>query len=338
MDTQQFDEPLAEDAERRKLFRDITSVILLLVCIFGAYIYYLLFIPPSNITYPVTLEIDQGMSVQQISKRTERTGLVRSDLILYATFTAFFDPTQIHAGLYLFEEPRSVFEVARKIASQEVDDKLITLTIPEGITVEQIADIASSVLPNFNREDYIKSNEGNEGYMFPDTYFVPESFTADDLRKLQSETFSQKVRPLEMEVSTSTLEKYRPVILASIIEREANDEESMRMVSGILRNRLDIGMALQADATIEYILDRPLSELTSAELANLLDETDSPYNSYLYPGLPPTAIGNPGLLAIDAALNPIETDYFYYLTDSEGNFHYAETLDEHNTNVQLYLR
>lgn len=102
--------------------------------------------------------------------------------------------------------------------------------------------------------------------------------------------------------------------LASIIEREANSPDSMKLVSSVLQNRLEIGMALQADASIEYVLDKPLKELTPEDL-----KIDSPYNTYLYTGLPPTPIGNPGLDAIMAVLQPAESEYFYYITDEEGS-------------------
>ena len=123
------------------------------------------------------------------------------------------------------------------------------------------------------------------------------------------------------------------IILASILEREANDEQSMKIVSGILQNRLKHGMALQVDASIEYVLDKSLSALTSEDL-----KIDSPYNTYLHTGLTPTPIGNPGLQAIDAVLHPAKTEYLYYITDADGHFHYAKTFEEHKRNVTKYLQ
>ena len=116
--------------------------------------------------------------------------------------------------------------------------------------------------------------------------------------------------------------EYEIITLASILEREANSAESMRMISGILQNRLEINMPLQVDASIEYDLDKPLHELTPTDLK----ERDTPYNTYLYSGLPPTPIGNPGQTAIEATLNPTESDYLFYVTDDESNFHYAHHL------------
>lgn len=305
----------------------------------GALLLYFLITPPSDARYPITLQVETGMSVRAIAHIAKVENVVRSELLLYALLTALNDPTNIHAGRYIFDAPKNSIQVAKKIANNEVDELLVTLTIPEGVSVKKIAEIATQMLPNFDSDSFIELATKNEGYLFPETYFVPETFTAADLFELQTTTFAERVAPLEMQASSTTFERAKEIIiLASIIEREANDETSMKMVSGILQNRLELGMALQADATIEYVLDTPLNELEPGKLAEHLKELDSPYNTYLYRGLPPTPIGNPGLMAIDAAFNPTPSEYLFYLTDNEGNFYYAETLTEHNNNVANYLR
>ena len=97
-------------------------------------------------------------------------------------------------------------------------------------------------------------------------------------------------------------------------------------------------MALQADASIEYVIETPLGELPPGQLAESLREIDSPYNTYLYPGLPPTPIGHPGMDAIMAVLEPADTEYFYYITGNDGEFYYAETYNQHLTNIERHLR
>ena len=147
------------------------------------------------------------------------------------------------------------------------------------------------------------------------------------------QTFNKETAPLLEKINQSKLNSEEILTLASILEREANSPESMRIVSGILQGRMEAGMPLQADASVENILDKPLKELTPDDL-----KVDSPYNTYLNRGLPPTPIGNPGIEAITAALEPTATDYVYYITDSEGNFHYAKTYNEHLDSVNRYLR
>jgi UPF0755 protein len=233
----------------------------------------------------------------------------------------------------VYPEPLNVWQVAERLTLASSAENLAAVTLPEGFTIEEFAELASTSLVDFDKELFIELGKGKEGYFFPDTYYLPNDFTAEELVELLSETYVQKTADLSEKIEAHSLTESEIIILASIIEREANTEESMRTVSGILQNRLEIGMALQADATMEYVLNRPLHQLEAGDL-----EIDSPYNTYLYRGLPPTPIGNPGLMAINAVLNPIESDFFYYLTDEDGNFYYAETFDEHRDNIDKYLR
>ena len=307
--------------------------LLIFALIAGIFFLYYLSTSPAFPEGGATLQIKRGMHVQQITEEAKRAGIVRSPLFLYAILTYSYDPTKIYAGTYRFEKPHSVFEVAHKLASSEVDDTHISITIPEGMTRKDIARIAVEKLPGFDTNTFLELTKNNEGYLFPETYFVPEEFAAPDLVALLAETFASELSVFAQDIQQSPFTEYEVITLASILEREANDEESMRMVSGILQNRLSIGMALQADATVGYVLDKPISELTPDDL-----KLDTPYNTYLYPGLTPTPIGNPGALAIDAVLHPTPSDYMYYITGNDGVFYYAETFEEHKRNVSNYLR
>ena len=162
---------------------------------------------------------------------------------------------------------------------------------------------------------------------------MPKDYTALELFTLMRSTFDAKIAPLDTEIQNHSLSLDEIIILASILEREANSLDSKRIVSGILQTRLDIGMALQVDASMEYVLQKPLSLLTAEDL-----DTDSPYNTYLYPDLPPTPIGNPGLEAIEAVLNPEPSDYLFYITGDDGNFYYARDFEEHKINIARHLR
>ena len=329
------------DVEQKQKIRKVFLGLMLVGAICGLLIFIFTFLetlPAYSDGEEIVLEIETGMSVKAIADLAKAEGVVRSDLLLYVALIHFHDPSRIHAGRYVFSEPMNVFEVADKLARNEVDEDLVRLTIPEGVRLAQIAEIASSSLSEFDAEEYLDQTNELEGYLFPETYFVPETFTAKDLIALQQKTYEESVLPLREKIETSNLNEYEILILASILEREANDVDSMRMVSGILQNRLEIGMALQADATIEYVLDTALNELPEGALATELRETKSPYNTYLHPGLPPTPIGNPGLQAIEAAIEPTESSFFYYLTDDEGVFHYAKTFNEHKANISKYLR
>ncbi len=282
--------------------------------------------------------VTPGMSVSSIAEAAHEAGVVRSSFILYALLTLHHDPTAIFAGVYSFPEAQSVFSVAERFGAGAIDDESIRLTIPEGMRAKDVAQLITQILPDFDAATYSSLASEQEGYLYPETYLVPPTFSAEDVIALQRETYEERITALRPKIEASEFTEYEVLILASIIEREANDETSMKMVSGIFQNRLEIGMALQADASIEYTLDTPLNELAPGELAENLREVDSPYNTYLYPDLPPTPISNPGLTAIKAVLEPTPSDYFYYLTDEAGDFYYAETLDGHNDNIAQYLQ
>ncbi len=313
------------------LFQGVLLLVFGVVLLFTGI--YFLSQPPSSFVSETVFTIDEGMSVGAIAKKAKREGLVQSSLILYATLTYIHDPTGLFAGNYLFENPVSVFDFAEKLASGDIEPEVVVLTIPEGTRVSMIAELAETALEEFSAEEFTQIATPFEGYLFPETYYVPKDFTEADLLALMRKTYTDTTTDLKPLLSESTLSEYEVLTLASILEREANDEASMKTVSGILQNRLEIGMALQADASIEYELDNPLGSLTPEDL-----EIDSPYNTYLNTGLVPTPIGNPGLTAIKAVLEPISTDYLFYITGNNGTFYYARTYEEHQDNIALYLK
>lgn len=289
--------------------------------------------PPLEFPDSKQIVIEQGTDVREITEILESENIVKSKNLLYYIIVLLHEPTNIMASTYVFEEPITTTEVAKRLVVGDFDTDLVRFTHFEGERVRQIADRAESVLENFSAEEFIKAAEPLEGRLFPETYFIPPSFTDEEMLTLMTDTFDDNLIEYNSRIQEHSLSLDEILVLASIIEREANSTESKKAVSSVLQNRMEIGMALQADASIEYILDKPLSELTPKDL-----EIDSPYNTYLYTGLPPTPIGNPGLDAIVAVLEPTESDYFYYITDNEGVFHYAKTYNQHLINIDRYLK
>lgn len=302
------------------------------VLVLAGYVSYLN-TPPTSFSSETIVSIEKGESVRTITEKLEDQNVVRSGAFLYFIIAFFYEPENIKASTYVFNEALTTDKVAEQLTLGDFDSDLLRFTHYEGERATHIADRAAELLPNFNPEVFIALAEPAEGRLFPDTYFIPETYTAEELYNLMTEAFVAAISPYAEQIETSYLSLDEIITLASIIEREANSPESMRTVSGILQNRLKINMPLQADASIEYVLDKPLSELTPEDL-----DIDSPYNTYLNIGLPPTPIGNPGTAAISAVLEPIESDYFYYITDDEGVFHYARTYREHQSNIEIYLR
>ncbi len=236
--------------------------------------------------------------------------------------------------------------------SQESD---VSITIPEGYTLDQIGEV---VTENFN----ITQEEWNmavgqyssvlnlsfflnqtkpfdvdfEGYLFPDTYRFFPNATAEDIVFRMTEEMSAKLGEAYKLTGSVWVDPefdvHDVLTLASIIEREVADPSEMAMVADIFLKRLDVGIPLQSDATINYIIggDDPTPSLADLEV-------DSLYNTYKYAGLPPGPISNPGLNAIEAVLNPTPNDYYYFLTTDEGEVIYSQTFDEHIRNKAIYL-
>jgi UPF0755 protein len=312
----------------------IISLVLLLVVAVASYLTVAnLATAPDNFPVNTPIEIPPGTGVRAITEILHEAGVVRSDTFLYLVIILRHDPTTLKASTYVFENPQDVYTVARTLMTGDFGADLLSFTHLEGESVADVATRAAAVLSDFSASEFIAIATPHEGKLFPDTYRIPKDFSEQALYEKMRATYEAKLAPLRPQIEASGLTEYEVITLASIIEREANSPDSMKRVAGILRNRLDEGMYLQVDASIEYELDKPLAELTPEDLTN-----DTPYNTYTNPGLPPTPIGNPGLTSIMAVLEPIESDYFFYITDETGTFHYARTFDEHRINIARYLR
>lgn len=340
-DINQQSDTISEESKYLKVRASISFIkLVLLICFFVTVVMYALQSYVENLNQPPVafpqdelIIIEPGMTARAITEHLANMNVVKSESLLYYTLMLRHDPSGIKASAYRFTEPLTTFEIASRITEGDFDSDLVRLTHIEGERVSQLATRAAELLPGFNQERFLRNTESLEGKLWPDTYFIPPQYTDEDLLALLQQTFTEQLAPYDELIRNHTLSLDEILVLASIIEREANSPESMRLVSSVLQNRLEIGMALQADASIEYVLDKPLAQLTPDDL-----KIDSPYNTYVYPGLPPTPIGNPGLEAILAVLQPAESDYFYYLTDSAGVFHFAETYAKHLANIERYLR
>ena len=237
---------------------------------------------------------------------------------------------KVQEGLYIIPERKSFFEYLF-LFEDNIYRQTVKITIPEGSTNKEIATQCQLKLPNCNNKRFEEKAKNLEGYLFPNTYEFIGTESEDELIKVAREEFNLQVKEIFSKLTEQ--EKKNVVILASILEKEANNELDMRIVSGILYKRLKIGMALQVDATLFYERGK-----TSAQLAVHDLRKDSLYNTYTNRGLPPTAIANPGIIAIQAALNPESSPYLFYLTGNDGKMYYARTHDEHVRNKELYLR
>jgi UPF0755 protein len=299
-----------------------------------AYSWYLfLQTPPANFPLNESINIEFGTGTRDIITLLKDKNLIRSEIVMYLEMLFNHPDSLIKASTHKFTEPLDVKKLALKLIAGDPSHNLIKLTLIEGESVAAIAKRADASLENFNVAEFLALSKPEEGKLLPETYLIPKNYSASELFSLLSNTFKTSLAKYDEVILSHDLTENEIIILASIIEREANTSESMKLVSGILQNRLKINMALQVDASMEYVLDKPLSALTPDDL-----QIDSPYNTYLYPGLPPTPIGNPGLEAIEAVLYPEPSNYLFYITGNDGQFYYAKNFDEHRINIARYLR
>ena len=256
----------------------------------------------------------------------------------------------IQAATYQFEAGMSLQDLYEAVVYGTHLSPEKQATLIEGYTLEQIAQVlfgktiiasddafvvaASTGIDRFQEaypilED-IPDGQGLEGYLFPDTYRFFDDSTIDEIILRMLANFDDKLdNQMRQAIVDSGRTVHDVLTLASIVEREVRSPDEMRTVAGIFQNRLDIGMALQADSTVNFITKSGRARSTTEDL-----EIDSLYNTYRYPGLPPGPISNPGLNALQAAIFPEETDYLYFLTDEAGKVYYAETFEEHQSNRQ----
>jgi UPF0755 protein len=243
-------------------------------------------------------------------------------------------------GGYIFYKNMSVWNKIQKIKK---GPDLKWVKVLPGMRKEQIGEILGetfgwedSEIKNWNEVYTRMKYEYREGVYFPDTYLIPVKERGLDIANRMINNFNEKFKEYYNEAAEKNIQWTTALKIASLIQREAGGKEDMGIISGVIWNRLDKNMNLQIDATVQYakgkVGDSWWSHVDPADL-----KIDSIYNDYLNKGLPPTPICNPGLDAIEAALNPSETDCLYYLHDSNRQIHCAKTYEEHLENVEKYL-
>lgn len=314
------------------------SLLLFFAVVFlvGGYFGILLFKPAKSSNTQQRFVVPLGLTTSQVAQSLEKQGLISSQLV-FRVYTRVLGVSRlIQAGEYDLAPSYSIPQIVSTLLKGPTE---VWLTIPEGFRKEQIAEKAVSSLgltgtkADAFLQDFLTETQDKEGYLFPDTYLLPKISTSSSVVRVLTQTFNEKVGAIDRNT----------VILASILERETLNDDERPVVAGILLKRLNAGWPLQADATVQYIRDSQKCKagtgckwwtpLVSGDLS-----IESAYNTYKFPGFPPTPISNPGLSSISAARSPKDSSYWYYLHDSSGNIHYATTLEEQNDNIKKYLQ
>ncbi|PIY79022.1 MAG: endolytic transglycosylase MltG [Candidatus Pacebacteria bacterium CG_4_10_14_0_8_um_filter_43_12] len=314
-------------------------VVVLLVLVSGAGFWLQLQLQPVD---PADIRIRQlviakGEALGVTANKLAAQGLIKQPQVFRYYVQLKKLDRQIQAGSYQLSANMTVDQIALALTEGTED---LWITLPEGWRNEEIAEyLAQQALPAFDQTEFLQLVASSEGKLFPDTYLIPKASSAQQIVSLLTKTYQQKVTiGLADQFAQSSLSPEEVLTLASIVQREGQGFADMQHVAGILFNRLDLGMTMQADATLQYLRGKDQAEKWWGAPSPVLKSSTSPYNTYLYPGLPPGPIANPGLDAIKAVLDPLPTDDLFYIHTPSGEVYFAKRLEEHNANVQQYLR
>lgn len=346
----------AEIAEALKsrwvfLFSIVAALLAILAVAISVYGYRGIYDPvDKNSAAAIEFMVTRGQGVKEIAQQLQEDDLIRSAWCfkLYVWYKK--NGGALQAGKYSLGQNFNVPEIVNIITGGKVVLNNVKITFPEGFTYQQIvARLAEQGLPvggalgEETVDDYqvqykflsdAPAGTSLEGFLFPDTYIFNRDDKSSAAIKKFLDNFDKKLTPdLREQISKQDKKIYDIIILASIVQQESNNEEDMPLISGVFAKRLAIGMALESDATINYITGKKDRQPLYNDL-----KINSPYNTYLYRGLPPGPIANPGLAAIEAAISPVDTDYLFFLHPLNGSAVFSETLDEHNRNKVKWLK
>ncbi len=282
----------------------------------------------------LTITIERGMGVEEISSYFTKEGIISNPLILKA-YLFLNKQKSIQAGYYRIpNESLTLVKLVDELQNGTFETKL---TFIEGWRTEEYVDYLREQVGDEFADEFAKSSYLKEGYMFPDTYIIEEDYPANNLASWMRNTFDKRVTSdLVAKAQSRGLTLDQTIIIASILEREMNIKKDRPKVAGILVKRWQNGWPMQADATVQYAKGTE-ADWWPTVTRNDLQNIDSPYNTYSHKELPPAPISNPSLDSIQAVINYEETPYWFYITGKDGTTHYAETLDQHNANVAKYL-
>ncbi len=328
----------------RQIPKKILCLLLLPLFMAGAYTFL-----HKKATTPLTLkdkkaiiEIKRGESVLSITDKLKKEGIIEDKYVFLSWVLLKGKWNELKAGTYTLSSSLTTKEVTNIL--KKGGEEGVRVTIPEGKTINQTEQIISEKLQkeieieskkiaDYQNQYFVLQNAPGEnsleGFLFPDTYFFDKDSSSQEIIERMIKNLDKKTSEKEIDEENF----YEVLIMASLLEKEIRIKEEKQIVAGILWKRLNAGMPLQVDATVSYAKDKFNSPLLKKDY-----EIDSPYNTYKNLGFPPAPICSPGLESIQAAINPISTDFWYYLNTKEGDTIFNKTLEGHNQAKLKYLK
>jgi UPF0755 protein len=337
--------------------RKIKWLIILLVIIGLAaacffYFHYKVYEAKGANSNPKKITIEKGKRLMEIGEQLEKEKIISGKYYFAYYVWKSGAKGKIAAGEYEIPDQLTIPEIVVLITAIEKESNQVKITIPEGWMNKDIEsrlknsnlDVTDfsklTTQPKLFQDKYgynflaeIPAGKKLEGYLFPDTYFFAKNSTSEEMIKKMLDNFNTKLTStFRTAISAQGKSIYEVVTMASILEGEVKSEEDRKIVSGIFWNRIKNGQALQSCATLAYVLGENKKQYSFADT-----RTESPYNTYLNKDLPPGPINNPGIVSINAAINPTSTNYNYFLSDPEtGKTVFSKTIEEHNANKIKY--
>ncbi|MEA3545699.1 MAG: endolytic transglycosylase MltG [Thermodesulfobacteriota bacterium] len=314
----------------------------ILIAPIAVLIVYIQISVPQVLTAPVQIQIQPGTGLSRVASDLQNAGVVRSALVVKILARWNQQGGQIQAGHYRFSDPATPGEVLNRLIRGDVEK--VSLTIPEGFNLQQI--IERTAAKGFGQRekllelacdvDFIHSLDieaaSLEGYLFPETYLFAPGIDEKALLRMMVEQLRRHIDDeLQQQLKALGLTLHQWLTLASIIEKEAGIVAEMPLISSVFHNRLKRHIPLQTDPTVIYGIKNFDGNITRKHL-----KTPTPYNTYLIRGLPPGPIASPGLAALEAAVNPLESKYLYFVAQGDGRHQFSKTLKEHNAAVRKY--
>jgi len=330
-----------------KIIRKVLLISVIFILFFSSWFYFEVNSPPKDAEKKIFFYVEKGKNARSIAHNLREERIIKKEWPFLLAYELFFHNTSLKAGEYSFSLPVSVKDVLHTLTDGKM--ALHSFTVPEGLTRKEIADLLESLFL-FNAEDFLKRSASTEsifsfdkkaqnleGYLYPETYYFPRNITAKETVSALTEQFKRvfseewKVRASEIGMTVREI-----VILASLIEKETSLQEEKSSISAVFHNRLKIGMKLDCDPTIIYVLKQENKFKGRLRKKDL--KLDNPYNTYLFSGLPPSPIANPGKDSLRAALYPDDNNYLYFVSKNDGSHYFSSSFKEHQRAVNKFHR
>ena len=282
---------------------------------------------------PVTITVEEGDTLSNVADKLDDAGVIGSSTLFKLQARVRGGATQLKPGQYEIVRGESGEKILATLSSEEEDVSTFPVTLPEGLTLAQVAQTVESEggIPAAEFEEAARRTDygyafledpavkSTEGFLFPKSYDFEKGTGAEGMVDRFLEQYLIETEGLDFRAAEKrfNLTEYQLVTVASLVEKESANAEERPKIASVIYNRIRAGMPLQIDATVQYALGEPKENLSLADL-----EVESPYNTYSNPGLPPGPIASPSKESLVAALEPVETDFLYYVLEADGQQHY----------------